>query len=622
MKAEALAPRALFDVTVQYEVPVYQRPYVWNEDNQWSPLWEDVRRLADRLITARRQNVPVDEESAHFLGAVVLKSKSAFSGDVVRYEVVDGQQRLTTLQLLLDAARAELEDLDDFKDEAEALAELTTNKARRFQGTEKQFKLWPSRGDREAFVAAMSGAVTGGGDDHRVLEAHHYFRSEIAQWLSVTDPDTLGSTEERVTALTDVLETKLQVVSINLDGTDDDQLIFETLNDRGTPLLKADLIKNWVFSRGDELNADVEKWADTYWVDFEDDWWREEVSQGRHLRSRIDTFLQYWLTMRTSAEVLTDDVFARFRQYGAKMMTSGEEAEQLLQQLQSDSLLYRKLSTQSGTDAVGRFYDTVVGTFELATFVPLLMRLASSAFNVPPKQAAVALDAMESWVVRRTLLRLTMKDVNKMVVSLLQSVRDCEDQVVGDRLKSELAGQKANTRYWPGDKEVTDRIPTLRMYGNIRQNRLRVVLQGVEQQLRTERHESVAMQGTLDIEHVFPQGWRRHWETDPPRTEEEESEVEYELNCLGNLTLVTNKLNGSLSNRPWTDEDAARVDLDGPNPGIGKRSLLNKFSLMVLNKEIVEDHPDEWTVTDIRARSSHLARKVCQAWPGPPIADT
>lgn len=52
MKAEALAPRALFDVTVQYEVPVYQRPYVWNEDNQWSPLWEDIRRLADRLITA------------------------------------------------------------------------------------------------------------------------------------------------------------------------------------------------------------------------------------------------------------------------------------------------------------------------------------------------------------------------------------------------------------------------------------------------------------------------------------------------------------------------------------------------------------------------------------------
>src|SRR5699024_9304100 len=111
-------------------------------------------------------------------------------------------------------------------------------------------KLHPSRGDRAAFTAVLTDKISDELTDHRLVQASRFFRSKIEEWIFDSSPDTPGTPDQRVGVLTEVLEGKLQVVSIDLDGGEDDQLIFETLNDRGTPLLKADLIKNWVFARG------------------------------------------------------------------------------------------------------------------------------------------------------------------------------------------------------------------------------------------------------------------------------------------------------------------------------------------------------------------------------------
>jgi hypothetical protein len=117
LKADALTPRDLFDG------PSFQRPYVWNEEDQWAPLWADVRRVAARLVAAGGDQEVLDGVSAHFLGAVVLKEVSAHSGDVTRHAVIDGQQRMTTLQILLDAAHAAVAELG-YDEEAEALEEF------------------------------------------------------------------------------------------------------------------------------------------------------------------------------------------------------------------------------------------------------------------------------------------------------------------------------------------------------------------------------------------------------------------------------------------------------------------------------------------------------------------
>jgi uncharacterized protein with ParB-like and HNH nuclease domain len=103
MEAQVRTPQMVFMQPQRLIVPLFQRPYVWNEDNQWEPLWDDVSRVAQRLL-----NNPTARHHPHFLGAVVLQQLQNLAGTMQERTIIDGQQRLTTLQLLLDALRAEL----------------------------------------------------------------------------------------------------------------------------------------------------------------------------------------------------------------------------------------------------------------------------------------------------------------------------------------------------------------------------------------------------------------------------------------------------------------------------------------------------------------------------------
>jgi uncharacterized protein with ParB-like and HNH nuclease domain len=132
MDANALTPRDLFDGKVCYEVPPFQRPYVWNEEDQWQPLWDDIARVTNALLEADADEGSDSPSPSHFLGAVVFKYLQSASGDPSRSSVIDGQQRLTTLQLVLDAAQSVLEKHGDEQD-AESLQELVLNGSRRFR---------------------------------------------------------------------------------------------------------------------------------------------------------------------------------------------------------------------------------------------------------------------------------------------------------------------------------------------------------------------------------------------------------------------------------------------------------------------------------------------------------
>lgn len=618
MKADALNPRELFGTTVHYEIPAFQRPYVWTLEDQWQPLWQDVRRVAEKVIAADGDEAALEAVGGHFLGAVVFKLKSATAGDVTRQSVIDGQQRSTTLQIMLDAVHeAVLSRGHEL--EAEAIEELILNQAKRFAGRPERFKLWPSRSDRSAFEFAMdnTGSHTG---DHLIIEAHDFFRSEVGKWLAgIVDEgeEVAGDEKDRVAALADVVQSRLYVVAINLTGHDDDQVIFETLNDRGTPLLKADLIKNWVFQIGEQVRADVDTWPEKYWADFDDSWWRDEITQGRHLRSRIDIFLQYWLTMRRREEVLTDEVFREFVAYAKPLMMTAADAEGLLGELRRDANTFRGFAQLSRDTDQGRFYGRVVEALELASTTPLLLWMLSDNHKVPDDQIAVALGALESWVIRRTLLRNTMKDVNKMMVAILAALDPVPVDEVGATVRGYLTNQTSDARAWPSDNDMVTGLPGIKLYGNVRQARLRVVLEALELQMRTQRHEGVTVPPKLSVEHVMPQAWRSHWDPEPKLSSEEAADRDKLVNTLGNLTLVTSDLNGTLSHRPWTDSDMAPLKTSGENGGLGKRSLLNKYSVLLLSRDIVDNHADAWTEADIHERSVKLAEVLCEAWPRP-----
>jgi len=620
MEAHTRTPRELFEGNTHYEVPAFQRPYVWNEEDQWEPLWDDVVRVAEACVTDPAAGTRASADHQHFLGAVVYESKRPLAGDVTRHDVIDGQQRMTTLQLLIDAVHEVVQSLD-YDAMAESLEELILNGAPRFENKRERFKLWPSQADRTAFEHAMqpNGEWSG---EHRVVEAHAYFAREAQRWIegSADEDGTMppGTEEARVEALCSTLQDRLVLVAIDLTGREDAQLIFETLNDRGTPLLKADLIKNWVFRNGETLGADVDMWAVSRWADFDTGWWREEIRQGRLIRSRVDIFLQYWLTMRRQEELKVEDVFRAFVVYAGPQMTDRASADALLVELRRDADTYRAFAQLDTNTAEGLFHRRVIERLELAATTPVFLWLLSTNHRVPADQRSQALRALESWAVRRTLLRLTMKGVNTLVVSMLKKLSNAPSTEAGDVVSGFLSEQTAESRHWPTDADLTEHLPKIRLYGNVRQDRLRVVLGACEQHLRgrDSRYEAVQLPAGLEVEHVMPQGWRTYWDPEPRLDLVASAERDRLVNTIGNLTLVTKSLNGFLSNRPWTDAEAQGLR-EGGEAGKGKRSLLNSFSLLVLNKRILDAHIEEWTEADIAQRSDELAKAVCDVWPGP-----
>ncbi len=143
----------------------------------------------------------------HFLGAVVVKQLPSGAGDPSRSSVIDGQQRLTTLQLLLDAAQFVMEQRER-DDEAESIHELVLNDSKRFRGTSKRFKLWPSRVDRDAFEAVMDNDqdVPASLEDSRIVQAHGFFVDAMNDWAS----DEEVTADGRLSALAAVLQQHLQ----------------------------------------------------------------------------------------------------------------------------------------------------------------------------------------------------------------------------------------------------------------------------------------------------------------------------------------------------------------------------------------------------------------------------
>src|SRR5687768_10687845 len=316
-------------------VPLFQRRYVWNQESQWEPLWDDVVRVAERLLQ-HRQIRP----QAHFLGAVVLQQIQNPVGLMQTRTIIDGQQRLTTLQLLLDALQAELLSIGASAPAAR-IDPLVRNADPFCSHPEDRFKVWPTNRDRAAFNAVMAAEAPVDYDEvgyrgERMVEAHRYFSQQARSWLAVNGE---AQVEARAAAVETVTRDLLQMVVIDLGAEENAQEIFETLNARGAQLTAADLIKNFVFQRLLESKAAVEAAYDRHWKEFETAFWETEISVGRLRYHRSSIFLNHWLIARTGEEIVAREVFTRFKSFAT--FDAGEPMQALLEQIHRASGVYR-----------------------------------------------------------------------------------------------------------------------------------------------------------------------------------------------------------------------------------------------------------------------------------------
>ena len=583
----------LNDVFVQdgrYVVPLYQRPYVWEQERHWEPLWSDVEGLADAQLAS--------ESSRHFLGAIVLQQELTGPDDLPRRLVIDGQQRLITLQLLLAAAVGAASEAGAGK-QARLLDRLIRNSEDLAEG-DQRFKVWPTNADQHAFRLVMQtgGPPADAPDDsaNSIQEAFAFFSEAIRSWGIGGGLEHDGILR-RYDALRVALSSLLQIVSINLEQGDDAQIIFETLNARGTPLLATDLVKNAVFHRATMQGAKTEVLHREVWLpELGADYWREEIRQGRLIRPRAELFLTHWLGMKLGRIIPATELFAVFR---ASMLEASDApaAEALLRELAADAETMRSFDALSPESVPGRFFR-VIRALDTTTMYPVALLLFRSS-ELTAERRDRALRALESYLVRRMLMGLSAKNYTQLAARLVEAVRQ-DLAHADDVIIRELCASGADTYRWPPDEELLDHLQWRPMYGWVGRARLVLVFSELELMRRAEvKTESIfALPTKLSIEHILPQQWQEHW----PMTNGDEELVERRaamINVIGNLTLITGELNASLSNQPWGK----------------KRQHLHQHSVLLLNNELVTQ--DSWDEDAIGARSRLLAERIAKLWPEP-----
>ena len=535
------------------------------------------------------------------MGAVVLKEASFPSGAIEPRIVVDGQQRLITLQLLIDAIRKTLERRGHCLP-AKRLGALVQNQEAFCDGKPNNaFKVRPTIVDSDAFRHAMSNDPSS--TDYaksRIVQAHDYFIGQAAQWLD----RSLSEAEKRdkaASVLEEVVRIKLQLVVIDLHKKDNPHVIFETLNARGTPLLESDMVRNKILHDAKvgvgEDDGETSAEEGRLWPFRQDDWWAKDVGRGLQRRSRVDVYLNHWLTLRNRKETKPYDEFDAFTKYAKKQCKVEETTiESIATDMGDLGKIYREVEEVQRTDIM-RFLERRK-VMNVGVITPLLLWLLAA--DLSPAVLSNCIKALESFLVRRVVCGYSARSYGEFFVGLIAKLAEGSAGQPDHIVVSHLVAQTAQATVWPTYEQLCEKFITAPLYQYLPPGRLRMVLSGIEEELRTNMAESGELSTNLQIEHIMPQAWKTtNWPLQNETDHEAIAQRERAIHSIGNLTLVNNHLNPSLSNASWDS----------------KRKALADHSVLFLNKHLVTDGPLVWDEAAIRKRAELLCDTAVKVWP-------
>ena len=591
MEAKIVNLRTLFEQQVSYKIPQFQRPYAWKKDIQWQPLWNDIRSVAQRILSQGGNG----KTRSHFMGAIVLQQQKTNTGEVTKRLVVDGQQRLTTLQLFIKAAEQVFQGQDDAT-RADRLRELTANQRSHWgEDSDNETKIRQSNlSDQMAFQAAMRSHHSDElNQPSTISQAYRFLKIAAGEWLN-NQPEQRTA---KANALEETLTRHLEIAVIDFDEDEKPHIIFETLNARGEPLEQSDLIKNTIMYEADVVD-DASKARDL-WGMFDDEWWRKDTSETQK-RMQIDRFLNCWMMMRKLKNVKKEEVASEFRSYIEEKNHESQQStiDAITKEIRQAGTIYQDIEE---TRVPG--FETFLKRMKalgLGVITPLLLWLYTS--KVPQERLRRSIDVLESYVVRRTLSGLPTAGLNRFFISLLEKL-ESERSANADRtIINYLRSQTADNQVWPQDWMLRDALAgPIKGRGMIA--RRKMVLEAIEVILRSDKSEPLGATGGLTVEHIMPVQWQQHWPLAVPTDGSIDDEVlrlrSDAIESIGNLTLTTSRLNSTLSNGPW-----AR-----------KREALMNHSSLFLNRTLLEGASDVWDEAAIARRSQFLTEIILQIWP-------
>ena len=554
----------LLDGRKQFSVPIFQRRYSWKKKH-CQKLWDDVLRLGQNR-----------ENPSHFLGSIVyIESKISNVSGVRELHVIDGQQRLTTLTLLLAAlSRAIEEQDDDIGITSEELSDYYLNVRRT---DESRYKQLLTQHDKDTLIQLLENNIDFNEPPTdaslRLLENYRYFETEL-------------KSADLKTVYNGIL--KLRIVDIALDRSyDNPQLIFESLNSTGLELSQADLIRNYVLM-GQE----------PYFQNrlYEEYWFPMEQRFGDEYANWFDWFIRDYLTLKTRQIPNIRNIYDDFKEYVPRT-TDPEELETVIADISRYSKLYVKfaLLKEDDRDLLECFKN--IDDLRAGVARPLLLEVYEDYIQgqIQKSELIEIFRLVESYVFRRAMCDIPTNSLNTTFASRLMAkvsksnyLKSLKDAFLN------LANQSTRYRY-PSDSEFKQEFLVKGVYNNLR--RCRYLLGRLE---NYDNKQPIRRIEDYTIEHVMPQNSNLSAEWQNELGENWQEIQKRYLHTIGNLTLTG--YNPELSDRSFQEKKELK-------PGGFRDGGLR------LNVNLVRTK--EWNETAIRVRAEELAEKALKIWINP-----
>ena len=541
MQASETKLQKIIEGTTQYLVPLFQRAYSWQK-NEWQILWDDIIQLYNTT-----------DPRPHFMGSIVTMPTPSQPEGISKYILIDGQQRLTTVFILLSALR----DFAQQKNQQELAEEINnTLLVNTYKKDLDKYKLLPTQIDREKFYKIIDSKIDK--TKSSILECYLFFYKKISQ------------SRYELRNIKKVICNDFSVVSVLLGQDDDPYLVFESLNAKGRSLTQADLIRNYFFMR---INpTEQEAIYRKYWQPME-----------YLLGENLTEFIRHYLT-KSGVEVRKNDVY-----FEIKDRIKYKDIVEYLKDLFTFSRYYARLLNPDLEDNENiRNYLKRLNRLEVLTIYPFLLNCYDDWNNkqLTENDFITILQIIENFLLRRFVCSIPTNALTR-VFALLYSQVSKESNLGSEtfirRLK--LALQQQN---YPKDSEFKDRLMDVKLYGRGRSERARFILESIEEFFN---HKEKIQLDKLSVEHIMPQTlntwWREHLGEDWAITHE------LLLHSLGNLTLTG--YNPELS-----------------NDSFDKKRVYFAHSHLELNKYFATQQV--WRQENIETRAEYLADICLKIW--------
>jgi uncharacterized protein with ParB-like and HNH nuclease domain/predicted transport protein len=553
MQAVSQSLTKLIDGRVQYIIPVFQRDYSWTEE-QCAQLWNDVLNIAS-----------LPSPTQHFVGSIVYAPTHDTAARLPRWLLIDGQQRLTTVMLLVAALRDYLKEIG-YNDPYLTSATLDSQFLRNVDlPPVNRPKLVLRRHDHETLHALLDGDEPPSKESERIRENYQYFRQVVPK----VDPTTIYAGINR-----------LEIVDVTLQTHDNPQSIFESLNSTGLDLSPSDLIRNFILMSRPE--ADQTRL-------YESIWYKIEVLFRRH-EHIFDNFARDYVALKTEAtkQGKSDEIYSMFRRSFASFCEASGGLEEALSEIHRHARYYAAFSLDRGNP--DQSLRTPLKQLRRLVDVPaiLVMRLFDCHERVgslPIEEFSEALNLLESYVFRRAICGLQTRGYWSVFAAISHRI---DEQNPLKSLKVCLARQSENYRF-PHDQEFKSQLEQQDIYGK---RVCRVLLERLEN-FNTKEPSNTS---EYSIEHIMPQNerlpeaWREMLGPDWKTIQE------HWLHRLGNLTLTA--YNSEISDRSFET----------------KKMIAGGFSdsAVRLNKFVREQAV--WTDAEMHRRGVDLASRGLRIW--------